>query len=433
VDPPARGRGPFSRLAVIDTEPVRRGPDRRVDRGLTFAGLAVAILFLIAALVSLLLPADVRLGSWLPLHLALAGAAGTAIAAMLPFFVAALAVASPAPAALHGGAIALVAAGAALAAFGRALAGGAVDPVAAAGAALYVAGIAAVGVSAALPLRRAAAPHRPATELAYAVALVNVAVGASLAGLYVAGWPAVVSDWLGLRVAHAWLNVFGFVGLVVAGTLIHFAPTVFGSRIRRRRAGWLAVAALAAGPPLVALGHAFTDSSLVRVGTLAALVGAAALVVHGAQAYRDRAGWTSDAPWHRFTSWSLLAAPAWLVLALLIAAARTLPGGADPAAWRLDEVLAPLVAGFAVQVLLGALAHLVPAIGPGGPEHHAAERRLLGREATVRLLAWNAGTGALALGLAGGWWLLAAAGAALLATTLAATLLLLALCVYGRG
>ena len=418
---------------MLDTEPVRRGPDRRADRGLTFAGLVVAIAFLVAALLSLLLPGDLRLGSWLPLHLALAGAAGTAIASMLPFFVAALAVAPPAPAALHGGAIALVATGAAVAAFGRALAGGAADLITAAGAALYVAGVVAVGASAALPLRRAAAPHRPATELAYAAGLVNVAVGASLAGLYVAGWPAVVAGWPGLRVAHAWLNAFGFVGLVVAGTLVHFAPTIFGSRIRRRRAGSLAVAALAAGPALVALGNAFTHDTLVRAGVLTAVLGAGTLTVHGIQAYRDRAGWTTNPAWHRFTSWSLLMAPGWLLVALLLVAARALPGGADPTAWRLDDVLAPLVAGFVVQVLLGALAHLVPAIGPGGPERHAAERQTLGREATVRLVAWNAGTATLTLGLAGGSWVLAAAGASLLATTLAATLLLLALCVHGRG
>ena len=314
---------------------------------------------------------------------------------MLPFFVAALAVAPPARPLLHGGAIALVAAGAALAAFGRAFVGGAANPVAAAGAALYVVGMAAVGLSAALPLRRAAGARRPATELAYAVGLVNVAVGASLAGLYVAGWPAVVAGWPGLRVAHAWLNAFGFVGLVVAGTLIHFAPTVFGSRIRRRRAGWLAVAALAAGPPLVALGHALTDDTLVARRR-------AHRRPRRRRPRRPRRPGVSrpcglDDAIRRGTAsppGRCSLAPAWLLVALLLAATRALPGGADPAAWRLDDVLAPLVAGFVVQVLLGALAHLVPAIGPGSPERHAAERRTLGREATLRLIAWNAGTGA---------------------------------------
>lgn len=422
----------MTRLPVVEVALPNRGPDRRVDRGLAFAGLLIALGFMVATLVSLLLPAEIRLGAWLPLHLALAGAATTAIAAMLPFFVAALAVAQPAPPVLRGGAIALVATGAAVMALARVLAGGAAGPVSAAGAALFVAGIAGVAASAALSLRRAGGPRRRATELAYAVGLANIAVGASIAGLYVAGWPGVVEGWAGLRVGHAWLNAFGFVGLVVAGTLLHFAPTVAGSRIRRRRAGWLAVAALAAGPPLAAVGYADVEGAAVAAGTLLVVVGAVALTVHGAQAHRDRAGWTGDPGWHRFTALSLLVAPGWLIVAALLAAARALPAGADPAGWRLDDVLAPLVAGFAVQVLLGALAHLVPAIGPGGPEWHAVERRILGRDATARLVTWNAGTGALTLGLVGGIPLLAAAGAAMLATTLAATLLLLALCVLGR-
>jgi hypothetical protein len=61
-------------LAVIETEPRRRGPDRTRDRRVTFAGLVVAVLFLIAAAISLALPPGTRLGWWLPLHLALAGA-----------------------------------------------------------------------------------------------------------------------------------------------------------------------------------------------------------------------------------------------------------------------------------------------------------------------------------------------------------------------
>jgi hypothetical protein len=60
------------------------------------AGLAAAIAFLVAAVTSLALPPAGRLELWLPVHLVLAGGAATAIAAMVPFFVAALSVAPPA-------------------------------------------------------------------------------------------------------------------------------------------------------------------------------------------------------------------------------------------------------------------------------------------------------------------------------------------------
>lgn len=388
--------------------------------------------FLVAALASLALPDAVRLGWWLPLHLALAGAAGSAIAAMLPFFVAALTVAPPAHPLLHGGGIALVAAGAGLAAAGRAAGAAVPDPVAAAGAVTYLAGIVAVGLSAALPLRHAAGPRRPATQLAYAVALVSVAIGAALAALYLGGVPEIVERWPWLRAGHAWLNTFGFVGLAVAGTLLHFAPTVAGSRIRRRRAGVVAVAGLALGPASLALGYAAGADGLARAGALVTLGGAVALAVHGLHVQRDASGWTTEAEWHRFTAGSLLVAPAWLVVAAAIAAWPVLDAGAEPGAWRLEPLLAPLVAGFALQVLLGALAHLVPAIGPGGPEQHAAARRILGRDATLRLAGWNVGVAALTLGLLGGPWPLVPAGGAVVAACLVAALVLLGLCLRER-
>ena len=421
-------------LNVLATEPTRKGPDRGRDRRLAYLGLAMAMGFIAAAVASLALPADLRLGWWLPLHLALAGAAGTAIAAMLPFFVAALAVATPAPPALRAAGIALVSIGAAVAAIAR-VAGGAElggNLAAAGGGAMYVAGIVAVGLSAGLPLRRAGGTRRPATEVAYAVALADVAVGVTLAILVLGGEPDVTAVWARLRVAHAWLNAFGFVALAIAGTLLHLAPTVAGSRIRPRRAGLLAVAGLAAGAPALALGYGLAVDTVARVGALLAIAGSAALVAHGAGAHRDRAGWTTEHDWHRFTAGSLLLAPVWLLIAVAIAGGRTIVLGADPAAWRAPDALAPLVVGFVLQVLLGALAHLLPAIGPGTPARHAAARRVLGHGATLRLAAWNLGSGGLTAGLVLGLDVLVAAGVALVMASLGATLLLLLICLRER-
>ena len=50
--------------------------------------------------------------------------------------------------------------------------------------------------------------------------------------------------------AHAWLNLFGFVSLSVAATMIHLLPTVAGTRILRRRSADLAIVGLGLGPPL---------------------------------------------------------------------------------------------------------------------------------------------------------------------------------------
>lgn len=426
---PADGR---RSLPVLDTEPATRGPDRGRDRRLTVAGLAAAVAFLAAGLASLALPTAARLDAWLPLHLVLAGGAGTAIAAMLPFFTAALTVARPGPPPLRGAAIAAIALGAALAALGRAVFGPGPSPLAAAGAAFYGVGAILVLLATLAALRGATGPRRPVTELAYLVGLVEVTVGVALAALLLAGSPEVTASWGTLKPAHAWLNLLGFVALVVAGTLAHFAPTVAGARIGRRPWAAVAVAGLGAGAPVVAVGYGAGSDLVVRLGSVVEVAGAAALVTHGWLAHRARYAWTTDHEWHAFTSGSLLAAPAWLLVASTIAALRIAAAGADPGGWQLEALLAPLVAGFVVQVLLGALSHLVPAIGPGRPERHAAERRILGRDGRLRLGAWNAGVTAVTVGVLAGQDMLSAAGIAILVAGFAATLFLLIACLVGR-
>lgn len=418
---------------MVETPPGPRGPDRGRDRRLTISGLALATGFLAAGLASLALPAGARLGNWLPLHLVLAGGAGTAIAAMAAFFAGALTVAPPAPARLRAGGIAAIATGTGLAAIGRVVWPAATNPAAAAGAAVYVMGALLVLAATLAALRGATGPRRPATELAYLVGLVEVTVGVSLAALLLAGNADVAASWAALKPAHAWLNLFGFVTLVIAGSLAHFAPTVAGSRIARRRWAAIAVSGLALGAPNVAAGYAVGADLLVRIGAVLELGGAAALVAHGLEAHRDRFAWTTDHEWHAFTSGSLVAAPMWLLAAAGITAIRVAGSGADPAGWQLPELIAPLVAGFVVQVVLGGLSHLLPAIGPGSPQQHAAQRRVLGRDGRLRLAAWNLGVAAATLGVVAGQPVIATAGAAILVTDLAATLLLLGASLRERG
>ncbi|MEW5992087.1 MAG: hypothetical protein AB1736_12180 [Chloroflexota bacterium] len=358
-----------------------------------YVGLAVA---------ALLLPAEVRLGTWLPAHLALAGAAATAIAAILPFFSAALAVAPPARPAIRIAGIGLVAGGAlaAMTVVGHA----AGDPaLAAVAGGLFLAGIGLVATGAFLPLRGALGPRRRLVETAYGAALLNVAVGATLATLLVGGNDAVAAAWTSLKPAHAWLNLVGFVGLVVVASLLHLAPTVAGARMRPRLSGRLAVVGLAVGVPVVVAGHALALGWLARGGAVAVVAAAVGVAGHALVVWRDpeRGRWTTDTRWHRFTAGSLLAGQGWLSTGLAVAAARILVAGAAPSAWSFAAIGGPLVVGGVVQVLIGALTHLVPAIGPGDTARHAAARRILGHAAGSRLLAVNVGAGLVTLG--GSW------------------------------
>ena len=83
------------------------------------------------------------------------------------------------------------------------------------------------------PLRLGLGPSRGLVTQGYVIALGEVAVGASLATLFVARWPPIVEDWARIKPAHAWFNLVDFVSLVIATTLLHFFPTVVGARTRR--------------------------------------------------------------------------------------------------------------------------------------------------------------------------------------------------------
>ncbi len=400
--------------------------DRSADRVVAVASIALAVAFLAAAALSLLLPVADRRGAWLPLHLALAGGATTAIAGVMPFFAAAFAAAPPMDARLRGAAVAAVASGALGVSAGFAGFAGAVTGLAVVGGCLYVAGILLTGAVTIRPLGRALGPSRGLVTQGYVAALIEVAIGATLAILLLAGWPPIVEAWGRLKPVHAWLNLVGFVSVVVATTLLHFFPTVVGARIVVRPSARVVVAGLAGGAPLAALGMAIGSDGLARIGAIAVAAGALGLVVNAAGTWRTRAHWTTDPGWHGFAIGCLVAAIGWFALGIGLLAARVLIAGAQPAGWAIDPIGGPLVAGWLGLALLGSATHLLPAVGPGDQAAHARQRMVLGRWPVGRLVGANAGVAGLALG----WPLridaLAMAGALALIGTLALTTVLLA-------
>ena len=372
---------------------------RSTDREITFGGLVVAAVFLALAAGSLLLPAAARMGAWVPLHLALAGAATTAIAAMLPFFAVTLAAARPVHPLVRIGGIVLVGGGTIGVIVIRDLGvGGSAGVVLAGGS--FVIGLGCVAAAAFLPLRGALGVRRALVERAYAVALANVAVGATLAVLMLAGDETISARWGSLKPAHAWLNLVGFAGLVIVATVIHLAPTVAGARIRPRRSSRVAVVGLAVGAPTVALGYASATGAVVQAGALIIVAGAIGLIVHALDVHLDdtRGRWTTNLGWHRMSTLALLGGQVWIGIGLTLGASRAFILGADPTGWSIATLIGPLVIGGVVQTLISAATHLVPAIGPGGPERHAAQREILGRAATVRLVALNLGAALITWG-----------------------------------
>ncbi len=426
-EPPARKPLPVPLAPTAPRSargPLRPGPRRADDRRIALVSIVVAAGYLIAALIAVVaraLGADL-VSPWLPLHLALAGGASTAIAGVMPFFVAALAAAPPAGARLRGGAVALVALGAGMVALHGVA--GAATWAPTVGGTLYLAGIGAVALAVRASGRAGLMIRRPIVTLGYMLALLNVAIGALLGILAVAGWMPVLERWAQLKPAHAWTNVIGFVSLAIVATLLHFLPTVLGTRIIPRRSAAAAVVGVGLGSPLVVVGMMLGMAPVAAAGALLSVAGAFSMAVEATRVVRDRGRWTTDPGWHRFASLGLLAGVTWFLAGVVIAAGLVLARGATIDAWSTAAVGVPLAIGWIVQVLMASWTHLLPSIGPGGPPEHARQRRVLGRFATPRFVALNMGAVLLAIAWPAGASGLAVGGGMLVAGAIVVTVVL---------
>jgi nitrite reductase (NO-forming) len=334
----------------------------------------------------------------------------------MPFFAAALTGGRPAGVRLRASAVVLVASGALLVS-ARAVAP-AVPWLPALGGVVYLAGIGATAAALRVSGKAGLMVRRPIVTLGYAAALGNVALGASLGTLAAAGWVPVVERWAALRPAHAWTNVIGFVSVVIVATLLHFLPTVLGTRIVPRRSAVMAVLGLAMGSPIVVVGLGLGWGALAGGGAVVTLVGSGALALEAVWDLRARGRWTTDPQWHLVAGVGLVAGVAWFVTGVGLASTRIVGFGLglDPDGWSTPLVAAPLAVGWIVQVLIASWTHLLPSIGPGGPAEHARQRAVLGMGAVPRLLALNTGVALLAIGAPTGHGMVAGLGLGLVAS-----------------
>jgi nitrite reductase (NO-forming) len=235
------------------------------------------------------------------------------------------------------------------------------------------------GLRAALPGRFSGTVHY------YLAAACFLPVGATL-GVLLARDPA--EPWhTRLLFAHVFVNLLGWVGLTVVGTLVTLWPTMLRTRI----APGAEAAAKQALPilgtsVLVAAGAAAAGSlQLAALGLLGYAVGllvAARPMVEAGRRKRPAS----------FATWSVLAAVAWLagcLVALIvgIGTASSWPHADD----RLDWLVPFLAAGFGAQILVGALSYLVPVALGGGPTRVRAANAVLDVAAPLRVVLTNAG------------------------------------------
>jgi nitrite reductase (NO-forming) len=352
---------------------------------------AAARRWLTAAALSLLLPEGDRLGLWLPLHLALAGAVSVAIAGAMQNFALAL-TAAPAPAGL------LVAAQFGLLNTGVLLL--AVRHPTGTTWAVQVGGGAFVASAALLGwlvvrARRIGLNQRHQLPIAmYLAAVAAVLVGGTLGALLGTGLiPA--RNWAAARHAHLTLNVLGWASFTIAGTLVTLLPTV----LRIRMPDWHGTAtgvALVTGVAAMALGLGVDVAPLAAAGGAGIAVGSLGVAWMAVLALRTPRRWPVPV-----AAKHLVTALAWFVVGS-VALPFVLAGGAASFARHREVFLAVFVAGWVLQTLLGAWQYLLPMARPGHPDDRRRQLGAIELGATLQVLAYNAGVLLLVLG-GGGW------------------------------
>jgi nitrite reductase (NO-forming) len=190
-----------------------------------------------------------------------------------------------------------------------------------------------------------------------------------------------------VRVAHVAVNLLGWVGLTVLGTLVTLWPTMLRTRIdeRAERASRQALPLLVLALGVVVTAAGADRPAAVAAGILGYLAAAAWLVVPMARAARAK-------PPLSFPTWSVAAGIAWLLGGLAVVAVRLLQTGSwAGTAAALDAVAPYLAGGFVAQVLLGALSYLVPVVLGGGPAVLRRTNRAVDAGGAVRVVLANLG------------------------------------------
>jgi nitrite reductase (NO-forming) len=190
-----------------------------------------------------------------------------------------------------------------------------------------------------------------------------------------------------VRIAHAGINVLGWVGLTVLGTLVTLWPTMLRTRLPEgaERASRAALPVLVAGIGLVAAAAWIDQPRVVAVGLATYLAGALVLARPMVAAARAK-------PPAGFPTWSVGAGVLWLALMLSVVTVRVAIGGQwDDVSRALHDAAPYLAAGFVAQVLLGALSYLVPVVLGGGPAVVRAANGALDSAGALRVALANVG------------------------------------------
>lgn len=200
-----------------------------------------------------------------------------------------------------------------------------------------------------------------------------------------------------LVLAHTLVNILGWIGLTVAGTIVTLWPTILRTRIDEHaaRGAARALPLLAVGVLVAASGGLSALLPLVAAGLALYLVGLAIIALSLWRAAQQKAP-------HNFSALSVGLALVWwagvlatLLIGTIVAAVQAYLPEADGLAGFaqvsvLMRQLTPyLAAGFAAQIVIGALSYLIPVVLGGGPSAVRAGTVAFNRFGVLRVAVAN--------------------------------------------
>ncbi|MPZ69506.1 MAG: hypothetical protein GEU71_08260 [Actinobacteria bacterium] len=229
------------------------------------------------------------------------------------------------------------------------------------------------------------------TGVFYRLAGVSIILGATIGGALALGAFNDAASYLEHRSLHMTLNVLGWVGLTVVGTAITLLPTILHVRAPKiqqlRPAPWLMFGGLMVFSTGASLGLGWMAS--VGLATYAAGFAIFGFYVRKILAVKSRRQ-VPTAALH------LVSAVAWL--AVTVVAGIILTATSDHAALR-DFIVVGGAAGFVFQALLGAWAFLLPSTRAPIPEQRRRELVAMELGGRLQVAAYNLGLVAAMVGL----------------------------------
>ncbi|SDI14422.1 nitrite reductase (NO-forming) [Arthrobacter subterraneus] len=231
-------------------------------------------------------------------------------------------------------------------------------------------------------MRRALPSRYGATIRYYIAAALLLPVGAAFGAVLAYGLDGQAHG--RFLLAHQAVNILGFVGLTVMGTLITLWPTMLRTRMvdGLARAGRWGLAALLGGTALTAAGALGGWPVVGALGVLVYLDGVGFIGLYLFRCARQKR--PDD-----YSTFSVAASLLWLAGSLAALLVIIVTGPLEPD--RLQALTVPFVAGFMAQVLLGAMSFLMPTVMGGGPAAVRGALAELSRFAMLRIVVINLG------------------------------------------